>query len=309
MTKKAKGVEHAGTGTAMVAVVGEVTGDGSGEKLPAIVESESSAVIAVGDDSLDFDEIAADSGMGLEGADNKSFAIPFLVMLQSMSPMVQDEVEGAKAGLILNTVTGELHSDIEIIPVAFQRQYLRWAPRSGDGGLRGVYAANAVEIGEVGGITHYNGRMYMDVPEGQIPVDPDGKPKYDTLNDTRVHYVMYRDKNCDNWSRAIISLSSTQVKNSKRLMALIGGVEFHNKQGHAFNPPSFANIYSVERVKEKNTKGTWWGWNFSIDRKVESAKLYNKAKDFNKQVFIGEIEAQHQQSVGGDAVAVDDIAF
>ena len=58
---------------------------------------------------MDFE---ADSGAGFEGADSQSFAIPYLIILQSNSPQVDEDdgkyIKGAKVGMFLNTVTGEI---------------------------------------------------------------------------------------------------------------------------------------------------------------------------------------------------------
>ena len=45
----------------------------------------------------------ADSGLGLENVDAQSVAIPFITVLQGLSPQIET-VEGAKPGLIINTV-------------------------------------------------------------------------------------------------------------------------------------------------------------------------------------------------------------
>ena len=50
-------------------------------------------------------DFAADDGMGTEGADKDSFAIPFLSILQPLSPQVAEGAEGAKAGRFINSVT------------------------------------------------------------------------------------------------------------------------------------------------------------------------------------------------------------
>ena len=63
----------------------------------AVAEAKKTAVAM----PLDF---SADAGMGMEGADKSSFAIPFITMLQGLSPQLET-VEGAKPGLFINTIT------------------------------------------------------------------------------------------------------------------------------------------------------------------------------------------------------------
>jgi hypothetical protein len=83
--------------------------------------------------SLNF---ATDAGKGLEGTTKSDFAIPFLSMLQSNSPQVET-LKGAKAGMLVNTITNELFDEAIVIPCAYQRRFVRWAPRSAGGGYRG----------------------------------------------------------------------------------------------------------------------------------------------------------------------------
>ena len=54
----------------------------------------------------------ADACAGREGADKDSYAIPFLLVLQPLSPQVVDKlVPGAEAGMLLNSVTNELYKE------------------------------------------------------------------------------------------------------------------------------------------------------------------------------------------------------
>ena len=47
-------------------------------------------------------DFSADAGQGMEGADKASFAIPFITMLQGLSPQLET-VDGAKPGLFIMT--------------------------------------------------------------------------------------------------------------------------------------------------------------------------------------------------------------
>jgi hypothetical protein len=87
-----------------------------------------------------------DANSGFDGMGQEDFALPFLRLLTNTSPEVGD-MEGAMPGMILNTVTGELYSGkdgITVIPVAYVRQYIEWAPRgSGSGAPIAVYPATS----------------------------------------------------------------------------------------------------------------------------------------------------------------------
>ncbi len=229
-----------------------------------------------------------DAGGGMEGADKSSFAIPFLTMLQGLSPQVET-VEEAKPGLFINTITNELFKELVVIPCAFQRRYLRWAPRSTGGGYKGEYNPLDVETGKLPGMSNVGGTYLMDVPEGATPFDEKGAPLYDHLADTRNHFVLFKNAS-GSWQPALVSLSGTQIKKSKRWMSLIQGVEMIGANGKPFIPPSFSHEYVLKPVKETNAKGSWWGVEISLKESVKSPEVYAKAKAFNQQVKEGAVE-------------------
>lgn len=250
-------------------------------KSTAVKEKESTEVGF----PINFEE---DAGMGMEGADKSSFAIPFVTMLQGLSPQLET-VEGAKPGLFINTITNELYKEVLVIPCAFNRRFVRWAPRSSGGGYKGEYNPIEVETESLPGISNQGGIYMMDVPEGATAFDPKGAPLYDHLSDTRNHFVLVKSAS-GSWQPALISLGSTQIRKSKRWMSLIQGVELRDKNGKAFNPPSFSHIYTIKGVKEENAKGSWWGVEVSVNSLVQDAELYAKAKEFHKQVASGAVE-------------------
>ena len=232
--------------------------------------------------ALDF---AADAGMGMEGTDKNSFAIPFLAVLQGLSPQLET-VEGAKPGLFINTITNEIYKEAVVVPCAFQRRFNRWAPREQGGGYRGEYNPIDVETGNLEG----------------LEINKEGRPTLegDTLKDTRNHFVLVQS-HTGGWSPAILSLTSTQIKKSKRWMSLIQGIEMRAPNGKIFTPPSFSHVYKLVTKKEENQQGSWWGIEVSTVGPIEDAEVYAKAKAFHNRVASGEVEvSQPQQEVDDD---------
>lgn len=239
----------------------------------AVAAPASTAVGAV----LDF---AADAGMGTEGADKDSFAIPFLSILQPLSPQVAEGKAGFRAGLFVNSVTEELTDEVLLVPVAFQRKYMRWQPRELGGGYKGDFAPSAVETGAVEGLVKSEeGRYYIG------GVDP---KKNDQLKDTRMHFVLVVRPD-GSWTNALISMSSTQIKKSKRWLSRIQGIVMKGPQG-MFNPPSFSHVYKAKSLRESNDKGTWYGWDIEMVGPVQDADLYAAAKAFHKQIVEGKVD-------------------
>ena len=83
---------------------------------------------------------------GFEDMGQDDLALPFLRILTNMSPEISS-VDGAKPGMIYNSVTGELFDGtkgIQVIPCAYVRQYIEWAPRGqGSGGPVNIYPATS----------------------------------------------------------------------------------------------------------------------------------------------------------------------
>ncbi len=231
-------------------------------------------------------DFAADAGLGMEGADKSSFAIPFIAILQGLSPQLET-VEGAKPGLFLNTITNEVFKEVLVVPCAFQRRFLRWAPRSEGGGYKGEYNPVDIETGKIDGVhTSAEGRLMLE---------------NDELKDTRNHFVLMQTES-GAWQPALLSLSSTQIKKSKKWMSRIQGIELRTAQGKPFNPPSFSHIYKLTSVKEENSKGSWWGVEIEMVEPVGDAELYAKAKAFHNSVASGDVEvAQPTPDVAPEA--------
>lgn len=237
-------------------------------KAVATTKPESKAVAK----SLDF---AADAGKGLEGTDKDSYALPFLAVLQGLSPQLE-KVDGAKPGLIINTITNELFKEALVIPCAFQRRYIRWAAREDGGGFKGQFSPVEVETGSLEGVERNDEGRY--VIEG------------DELKDTRHHYLLVRSAS-GNWQPALLSLSSTQIKKSKRWLSLIQGIELKTDSGKPYTPPSFSHVYRIKPIKEENSMGAWWGVDVEVVKPIEEADVYRRAKAFHDSVVAGEVEA------------------
>lgn len=232
---------------------------------------------------LDF---SADAGMGMEGADKDSFALPFITILQGLSPQMET-VEGAKIGKFINTITNEIMDSVDVIPCAFQRRYLEWAKRSDGGGFFGSHEVAEVE----------SGPMLRDA-EGML-VNAEGH----LLKDTRTHFVLVLRED-GTFYPALISMSSTQIKKSKRWLSRIQGVQLKDANGRIFTPPSFSHVYRLNSVKESNDSGTWYGFEINMVGPVEEAEVYQAAKALNHQVAAGVVQASapvdDSQQAGGD---------
>lgn len=223
-------------------------------------------------------------GAGFEEADAESYALPFLIILQAQSPQVEgpEAIPEAEAGMIMNTVTGELFQDLEVIACAYQRRFIRWASRGQGGGFKGMFSVDQakqlqadeeVRADEDGG-----GRLYYPLPDGSI-----NDKKCDSLSDTRQHYVLAKTEN--GWEQAVLAMASSQVKTSKQWMS-----KMQLRGGNMF-----AHIWSLGTAQLTNDKGTWYGWTVGATPQETPGNVVPLAADFYKSIAGGKIEVKMDQ--------------
>lgn len=215
-------------------------------------------------------QLMQDSGSGFEEATRDAYAIPFLIVLQDLSPQVKKKmsgyVEGAKPGMFYNTVTKEVFDELRVIPCYFSQVFIEWIARDekedGRGGIVNIHPANTPLAAQLG----QNGKKRNALPNGHI------------LEDTRQHFVLYQraDGTVD---QAMIGLKSTQLKVSRRWMAQMRAalIEINGKM---IAPPSFAWSYKCTTEEDANDQGSWYSWVFSDRERVTDADTYARARAF-----------------------------
>ena len=86
---------------------------------------------ATASDLIPFDDDLLSEGTGLEEASAGDYAIPFLRVLQSMSPQLKKSdgkyIQGAEEGNLFNTVSEAVYDGTEgvtIIPCAYKKKFI-----------------------------------------------------------------------------------------------------------------------------------------------------------------------------------------
>jgi hypothetical protein len=262
------------------------------KKTKEVVVKEEAAIVPV----MDFE---ADAGAGFEGADSQSYAIPYLGILQSNSPQVDEDdaqyIDGAKAGMFINSVTKQVwdgKDGVYLIPCTYQRMMVEWVPRDAGGGFRGQHTPESINMAEVS--KDESGRFVLE--NGNF------------LADTRYHFVLVYDPETGASEPVVISLSSTQIKKSRNWMTLMNTLKIKNAAGKSFTPPSFSHIYKCTSLSEENDKGKWKGWAFQTERMLtnDESDAYVAAKGFRDMVNQGKAQMTVPTE---EAPAKDDTPF
>lgn len=204
------------------------------EKKSVVKTEEAGLPISVAD-------LEAMSGQGFEGADKDAYAIPFLRILQSGSPQVNEDeasyIEGAKPGMFFNTITGELYGkSVLVIPITYSRSFIEWQPNRGgfvkDHGNDPIILDRIVEIDDKHNSILDNGNV---------------------IQDARTHIVILADNPLG--GPVILSMTSTGIKHSRKWMTLMNGIRIPNSTKQA---PMFACTWAIGTVRNENDDGKWY---------------------------------------------------
>lgn len=251
-----------------------------------VVKKENTALVQAG-------MYEEDANSGFEQADEDAYAIPFLTILQSLSPQCTKAdgayIKGAEEGELFNTVSEvrfEGEKGINIIPVHYKRAFIEWQPRKSGGGF--VAEHNPADGSDLLAQCTKSETNQDVLPNGNILVD------------TRSHYVLivHEDGSTEG---AVMSMASTQMKKSRRWMTVMQNLKMARGDGSTFTPPMFSHKYHVTTVPESNDQGSWYGWKIAIDAQIEDANLYNAAKSFRDAILSGEAKEQTPASTSPEA--------
>ena len=235
--------------------------------------------------SLGIDDMLKDANSGLENVTSEDLAIPFLRIIQAMSPQVNardgKHIKGCEQGDIFNTVDNSLFKGdkgVTVVPVAYKRTYLEWLPERK--GLAGVH-----ETSEILARVDRNDKGQDILDNGNL------------LSTTANHYVLVLDGN-GNFTQAIIALSGSQLKKSKKWNSIMAGLKIKTKDGNVFTPPTFSHKYVLTSVVEQNDQGSWYGWDVALGGQLvaEESFIYSAAKMFSQNVNTGTVKTSEEDT-------------
>ena len=222
-----------------------------------------------------------DAGVGTE-LGQEDLALPFLKIVSALDSMLDDEDFEGKKGDIYNTVTGKIYSGkkgVQVVPCAYQRRYIQWAPRGqGTGAPIAIFAP--------GDKMPPTKRDEKDNREYII----DGNGEY--IEETHQHFVVIVNED-GTTETALIAMKSTQLKKSRKWNSMIASTTLMGKNG-PFTPARFSHLYHLKTLKEENSKGFWDGWEMSrIGPLTESPDVYRQAKQFAESITAGDVVVKH----------------
>lgn len=208
---------------------------------------------------------------GFEGTTINDLSIPFINVLQPLSPEVTEgTVEGAKAGDLLNSVTKEIMKQpLIVIPVYKEAAVVEWVPRTKGGGL-----VDRHELDSEVFLNAIKANGGSRIP----PKDADGKripfksPAGNDLVETYYVYCLVLDSDTmEVEAYCVLSFSSTKIKVHKDWMTSMYMIKGR--------PPMFANRCKVSTVRETREAGTSFNYKISPLEDTWKGSLINPTTD------------------------------
>jgi len=244
--------------------------------------------------AMNLENLAQFAGAGLDTITTDDIATPRLKVLAAMSPEV-DEIDGAKAGMIINNVSKKLYSGqdgIKVVVCGYEKVWLEWTDR-------GKGASAPVNIFEP-----------KDKPTNAVRGD-DGKFRLENgnyLEECANFYVLLLNGGAAP-EPAILSMKATQLKAARSWAYSLKNEFIQNpKTKQLFLAPSWYRVYHLTTTKQQNDKGSWYGWVVNKDEFLSDEATFDMAAGFNESVRKGKVTAKYDDE-GDSSNSSEDIPF
>lgn len=234
------------------------------------------------------------AGSGFENQNSEDYSIPFLQVLQAISPQVIEN-EALRPGQIFNTVTGEVFDSktgVAFIPATTEHKFVEWTPRESGNQFVGTHEIDSELVKSCKANQEFG---KFKTPEGNdlvesfyvygIAIDADG-----------------------NTCQAVISFSSTKIKKYKAWMTKAKTIQIALTDGRRIPAPLFAHRYRLKTVSEKNTKGTFYNLDIAFDganaieaRLAPKDPLFQDAVAIKQLLESGKARAAYESQAPGSA--------
>ena len=218
----------------------------------------------------------SDAHAGFENVKHTSVALPILKLLQNGSAEGQKRnqayIEGAEPGMLLNTVTKKVYDGskgIDVIPCHYKLEFQEWSDfGTGSGRPEQIYPDTSDVLTKT----------------TKDAMGKDRLPNGNYILTVGQHFVLISDNG--NSETALISMSSSQGKISRKWNAMMMSITLNGKNG-VYTPPSFSHTYKLKTVLNSGKGNQWYGYNVEKIGPVQDQAVYERAKQFYQSLANG----------------------
>ena len=221
---------------------------------------------------------------GFENQDNRDYALPFLTILQGLSPQLEEN-KALRQGLLFNSVTGEAFDGdegVRFIPCATKHSFIEYKPRKQGGGFVAEH------------------KLDSEVVKNCLETQEFGKYSVGENELVETYQVFGIIDGDDGPCHAAISFKSMAIKKFKGWMTQARTIQIQLESGKRINAPLFSHVYRLRTIAEKNAKGSFYNWNIKFDgenaaacRLAPDSELVQMAVALNKVVQEDKVKVDH----------------
>lgn len=214
-----------------------------------------------------FADMEQDANMVDTGISNTDTAMPFLMLLQSLSPQVQRNnparVDGAEEGMFYHSLLGTVYDHLCIIPVFYRKANVEWVARENGGGWQGERPDSDLTTCTKG-------------DKGQNIL-----PNGNHLVPTMYYYCLIKGEQDEHWTPVVMSFANSAQRNARRWNSMILSARVQGTKG-LFQPPMFGQKFKLTAEYMSNKLGSWYIPQVKADGFVTDPDLYQMAKSFHE---------------------------
>lgn len=251
---------------------------------------------------------------GFENQTGDDLALPFIGVLQALSPQVDDSddrhIDGARAGMLYNTVTEALFDGkdgVEFIPALTEHVFVEWVPRNRGGGFVARHQPTSDVVAKA-----KEGSPSFGVYATDYTPTGDEKSPFQG-NDLIETFYVYGVVVGEQVEPVVLAFTSTKIKVYKRWATKLNMFTIPGPEGRKIRPPLFAHRVRLTTQSQKNNNGSFH--NFALSP-AEGGSLVDSllppddprflaAKDCYDMVKSGAARASYETQHGGEGKGGD----
>lgn len=196
------------------------------------------------------------AGQGLNDLDSSDRSVPFLKVLEKNSPEIET-VDGAKAGMIIDTSTMKLYDTIRFVPACREHAFVEWVPVDNGGGLVASYGMNE-DISR-----------WAKSQRGKIKL----KNGNDLVETFYLFGILLPNEGDDEAEPkpVVISFTSTRIKTYKSIVNRSDSIMLSGQNGRKFKAPWFCHVWRIGTLKKVDGNQSWYLYTAEFDSPAKDA--------------------------------------
>ena len=231
------------------------------------------------------DESLLSYGTGLEEVTSDDISIPYILVLQALSPQLNKNdgkyIKGAEQGNIYDSVLDKAYDGDEgivVVPCYYNKKYIEWAPRETGGGK-----VKEHDTREILAQCTRNDRGQMVLANGNY------------VAETAQFFVMICSEDESEWTQGVISMTSTQLPKAKKWIAQMRQRRVVDNNGNMVDAPMFLFKYRMKTVAEQNDRGSWYGWSIGLEGPTTNKAMADEGVKFLKMIKEGDVQIREPE--------------